>query len=137
LIQKLKGHAQTEEELTSVIEWLVSNGFVNESRVIESVIHRRANKLGFARVAKELQEKGLPNQEVQEAVSNLRQTEEQRAREVWRKRFKAKAEDAKERAKHMRFLLSRGFEARAVQRVLNTAHDNLECETQTEFSDDM
>jgi regulatory protein len=134
LVQKLNGHAQSEEELFTVIEWLLAKGFVNETRVIESVLHRRANKLGFARVAKELQEKGLPSQEIQEAVSNLRQTEEQRAREVWRKRFKAKAEDAKERAKQMRFLLSRGFEASAVQRVLNTTEDLLTFETR--LSDD-
>jgi regulatory protein len=51
------------------------------------------------------------------AMDRLSETEEVRAREVWRKRFGAPATDAKERAKQIRFLIARGFAAEVVRRV--------------------
>ena len=50
-------------------------------------------------------------------MDRLRETEEVRAREVWRKKFGAPATDAQERAKQIRFLIARGFAAEVVRRV--------------------
>ena len=51
-------------------------------------------------------------------MAELRGSEVQRAREVWRKKFGAAAEDAQGRAKQMRFLARRGFGAEAIRRVV-------------------
>ena len=61
--------------------------FIDEQRVIESVVHRRSVKLGASRVRQELQAKGLDPQAVADAVAGLQGSEEARAREVWRKKF--------------------------------------------------
>jgi regulatory protein len=70
-----------------------------------------------------LQAKGLDAHAVSEALQGLRDTEVDRAREVWRKRFGEPAADANARAKQMRFLLTRGFAAEAVRRVVSSADD--------------
>jgi regulatory protein len=48
----------------------------------------------------------------------------ERAREVWRKKFGEPATDATGRAKHMRFLLARGFGAEVVRRVVSGRDDD-------------
>ena len=124
LQRKLAPHETEPGELARALDELQAKGFINEQRVVESVLHRRAPRLGAARVKQELQAKGLDAQAVAEAVSRLQATEEARAREVWRKRFGQAAGDANERARQMRFLLSRGFSAPVVRNVVKGIDDD-------------
>jgi len=119
LERKLKPHETEPGELARALDELDAKGFINEQRVLESVVHRRAGRLGAARVKQELQAKGLDPAAVAEAVAALRGTEVERAREVWRKKFGAPPTDAEERGKQMRFLLARGFGAEAIRRVVS------------------
>jgi regulatory protein len=96
---------------------LQAKGFISEARVVESVLHTRASRLGAQRVRRELQQKGVSGEAIADAMDRLRETEEDRARKVWRKKFGAPATDAKERAKQIRFLMARGFAAEVVRRV--------------------
>jgi regulatory protein len=48
----------------------------------------------------------------------------ERARKVWRKKFGEPAIDPTGRAKHMRFLLARGFGAEVVRRVVSGGDDD-------------
>ena len=119
LEKKLKVHEETPGELAQALDELQAKGFINEQRVVESVIHRRAARLGAGRVKQELQAKGISAEAVAQAVAQLRGTELERAREVWRKKFGEAATDAAGRAKQMRFLASRGFGTEAIHRVIN------------------
>ena len=92
--------------------------------MVESLIHRRAARLGAGRVKQELQAKGISAEAVAEAVDRLRGTETDRAREVWRKKFGEPAADAAGRAKQMRFLAARGFGAEAIRRVVRGGEDD-------------
>jgi regulatory protein len=58
-----------------------------------------------------------------DAVEQLRSTEVERAREVWRKKFGQPPVDAAQRGKQMRFLASRGFGADAIRRVVAGGDD--------------
>jgi regulatory protein len=119
--------AQFEDEpgsLALALDELQAKGFISERRVLESVVNRRAGKLGAARIKQELQGKGLDPQAVADAVADLRTTELERAREVWRKKFGAPASDAQERGKHMRFLAARGFGGDVIRRVVAGAFDD-------------
>ena len=119
--------AKFEEEagaLAKVLDNLADKDFINEGRVIESVVHRRSAKLGAARIRQELQAKGLEPQAVAEAVANLRSSEVERAREIWRKKFGSQPRDAAERGKQMRFLASRGFGGDTIHKVVSGAGDD-------------
>jgi regulatory protein len=124
LEKKLKAHEEAPGELVQALDELQAKGFISEQRVVESVIHRRAARLGAARVRQELQAKGISAEAVAEAVQSLRGTEVMRAREVWRKKFGEPATDAAGRAKQMRFLAARGFGAEAIHRVVSGGEDD-------------
>ncbi|HSX95570.1 MAG TPA: recombination regulator RecX [Hydrogenophaga sp.] len=126
LQRKLAAHEETPGELAQALDELQAKGFIDEQRVIESVIHRRAARLGASRVRQELQAKGLPAEAVAQAVGELRGSEVERAREVWRKKFGRMPADAAERAKQMRFLSARGFGGEAIRRVVAGADDGLD-----------
>lgn len=123
LEQKLKPHAETPGELAEALDFLAAKDFINEKRVVESVVNRRASKLGAARVRQELMAKGLPADDIAEAVEAMHGTELERAYVVWRKKFGAPPSDASERAKQVRFLVSRGFAAEVVRRVVAGADE--------------
>jgi len=123
LEQKLKPHEETPGELAEALDFLAAKDFINEKRVVESVVNRRSTKLGAARVRQELMAKGLPADDIAEAVQTMRGTEFERALVVWRKKFGAPPIDASDRAKQVRFLVSRGFAAEVVRRVVAGADE--------------
>lgn len=118
LERKLAAHEQEPGQLKRVLDELQAKDFINEQRVVDSVIHRRSSKLGALRIRQELQSKGLDQEKVQAALGQLKSTELARAREVWARKFDALPADASERAKQARFLVARGFDGEVVRRVL-------------------
>lgn len=118
LERKLRQHEEEPGQLQRALDELAARGFIDEDRVVESVLHRRAARLGAGRIKQELQAKGLAPDKVVAAVAALRATEVERAREVWRKRFDSPPKDAAERAKQARFLAARGFSGEVISRVL-------------------
>ena len=123
LERKLAEHETEPGQLAKALDELQARGFISEERVVESVIHRRAAKLGTARVKQELQSKGLSTEAMTEALEQLRNTELARAREVWARKFGEPATEPKERARQMRFLISRGFAAEVVRKVVQGADE--------------
>ena len=118
--------ARFEEEpgtLAKALDELQAKGFISEARVIESVLHRRASKLGATRIKQELQSKGLDAEAVRDAVAGLQDTERERAQEVWRRKFGAAPTDAKETMRQMRFLATRGFTTDVIRRVVGGKTD--------------
>ena len=119
LERKLAGHEEEPGQLRRVLDDLQAKGFIDHRRVAESVIHRRAAKLGAARVRQELQAKGLEPELVAQAVAGLRATEFERAQQAWSRKFSEAPADAPQRARHARFLAARGFDADVIRRVLS------------------
>jgi regulatory protein len=126
LERRLAAHEEVPGEVARTLDELQAKGFINEQRVLDSVVHRRASRLGASRIRHELQGKGLDAQAVQEAVAQLQATEAERARAVWRKKFGQPAADAADRVKQMRFLAARGFGAEAIRKVVSGADEDLD-----------
>ncbi|MEI6599825.1 MAG: recombination regulator RecX [Comamonadaceae bacterium] len=113
--------ARFEEEpgtLKRALDDLQAKGFISEQRVIESVLHRRAAKLGTARLKHELQGKGLDPQAVAQAMVQLKLSEHERALAVWQKKFGAAPASPLEAARQIRFLAARGFGAEAIRKIV-------------------
>lgn len=118
LERRLAAHEQEPGELQRVLDDLQGKGFISDARVVESVLHRRAPRLGNGRIRQELQGKGLDAELVSEAMDKLRASEHERAREVWRRKFGELPADPAARGKQARFLAARGFSGDVIRRVL-------------------
>ena len=117
LATKLARHVQEGDDLNAVLDELQAKDFINADRVAESLVHRRAARLGTQRLVQELRSKGLDDALVRATAERRRATELERAQAVWRQRFGTVATDANERARQMRFLAARGFAGDVVRRV--------------------
>ena len=126
LERKLAEYAESAEQLNTTLNDLQAKGFIDEQRVVDSVLYRRASKLGAQRIRQELQAKGLAPEAVQAAVGELKATELERAAEVWRKKFGQTPSNPAERMRQQRFLLSRGFASEVVAKLLKGAIAPLE-----------
>lgn len=123
LLRKLAPYEEEPGQLGRVLDELQAKGFISEERVAASLLHRRAARLGDRRIRQELQAKGLDADTVAQALEQLQGTERERAQDVWQRKFGAPAQDAKARARQVRFLLARGFSAEVVRRVVQGGED--------------
>jgi regulatory protein len=123
LERKLGSFEETPGQLAQVLDELQAKGFLDEQRAADSLAHRRGQKLGTARVVQEMRARGIEPEAMVSATQELKATEMARAREVWRKKFGEPAQDAAERGKQMRFLISRGFSSEIIRRVVAGADD--------------
>jgi regulatory protein len=118
LVRKLSPHEEMPGELAQALDDLQAKGFIDETRVLASVLNHRAPKLGNGRIKQELLAKGLAPGAVSQAMLDLKDSEFARAQTIWQKKFGTPAADANERAKHYRFLLTRGFSSEVVRKVV-------------------
>jgi regulatory protein len=123
LERKLGAREPDPAEVKKALDELQAKGFLDEQRVVDSLVHRRGPRLGAGRIRQELQAKGVDAERVAVAVASLNATEFERAREVWRRKFGTLPQDAAQRARQARFLAARGFGGEVVRRVLNTPDD--------------
>lgn len=126
LERKLQRFEEQPGSLAVTLDELQAKGFISAQRVAESVLNRRASKLGVGRIRQELQGKGLEPALVAQTISSLQASELARARAVWQKKFGEPAADALAAAKQMRFLAARGFTGDVIRRVVAAradAHD--------------
>jgi len=103
----------------TLIDWLRAHRYLSEERFIESRVHTRAGRYGNLRIRQELAQHGLALSS--DAARALKETELQRATEVWRRKFGVAPADAAQRARQARFLAQRGFSADVVARLMRGA----------------
>lgn len=124
LRRKLAPHAESGDQLDGLLDDLESKQLLSDRRFTEVLARSRGERYGAARVRQELRARGVADPLVREAVGRLGRTELQRARDLWRKRFDAPPADAAERARQMRFLAQRGFDAEVIRRVVGGRDDD-------------
>lgn len=123
-----RGDAATEVE--TLLQWLEAHGYLSQARFVETRVHARQSRYGNLRIRQELKQHGVTlDADAQQA---LKQTEFDRACEVWRRKFDAPARDAATRVRQMRFLAGRGFSMDVIRRVVTRGAQPAD---DTEFSD--
>lgn len=105
-----------EASVEALLDWLVERDLLSTERFIEGRVRTRAERFGQRRLQQELARHGLALDA--ESESRLRQTEPARAHAVWARRFGKVSADPAQRAKQMRFMLARGFDAELVRRIV-------------------
>jgi regulatory protein len=116
--------AEAAAQIEKILDSLQAKGLLSDTRFAAALARTRAGRFGTARIRHEMREHELPDDVVRAVVEDLRLTEEQRARELWKRRFGRPAADAAGRARQMRFLAQRGFPTSVVLKVVKAAQDD-------------
>jgi regulatory protein len=118
LSRKLSPYAEEGESIDALLDSLESEGWLSDSRFAESLLNRRASRMGAGRIVNELKRHSVGQELVEEVSAQLRETELARAQAVWRKKFGTLPETPSERAKQARFLATRGFSQGIIGKIL-------------------
>jgi len=129
LRSKLLSHVPTDESVAqpspenidALLDDLTARGWLSDQRAATQLVHAKRWRFGTQRITHELRQKGISEELVGEVLPALKESELQAAREVWQRKFGALPQDAKEKAKQMRFLQSRGFAMDVIFKVLRTS----------------
>jgi regulatory protein len=119
--RKLAAYAEDYADVEALLDELQKRGWLSDERYTEQMVQVRRSKFGSARIAHELREKGVDEALIAGTLTGLKDSELDAARAVWAKKFGELPVDAKERAKQIRFLMSRGFRHDIISRVLRGA----------------
>jgi regulatory protein len=119
--KKLKAFAEESDDIPALLDDFKARGWLSDERFTEQLVHARKAKFGSARVANELREKGIADDLIANAVSDVKTDELVNAREVWRKKYHDAPKTRTEWAKQARFLQSRGFGFDVIKKILNDA----------------
>ncbi|KMY85275.1 Regulatory protein RecX [Candidatus Paraburkholderia calva] len=132
LSRKLRSYAEEADALEKVLDDLEHDGWLSSERFVESVVHRRASRMGGARIVSGLKRHAVGDALISDTAGKLAQTETARAQAVWDKKFGTPPETPAERAKQARFLAARGFPSSTIGKVLKGGDEDWT----DEFTDD-
>lgn len=118
LARKLAAHAESAEQIETLLDQLAARGWLSEARFAEARANVLARKFGSRKIEYDLRRRGVPAEVVERTVDEARAQELENCRAAWQKKFGALPRDAAERGRQMRFLAGRGFSAEAVRQVL-------------------
>lgn len=119
LSRKLLPHAASPEEIEQVLARLKKENWQSNQRFTHTFAQQKSSKWGTAKILQELKQHKLDPEDISALKEQLEQSEFERAYEVWDKKFRGQAYSTpQEYAKQIRFLLSRGFNADVVRKIV-------------------
>ncbi|WP_028225816.1 recombination regulator RecX [Paraburkholderia ferrariae] len=124
LSRKLMPFTDDADALEALLDALVREGWLSDARFAESIVHRRAARLGATRIVGELKRHAVGDTLIKEVNAQLRETELARARAVWQKKYGQLPETPAERARQARFLAARGFSMGIIGKILKGIEDD-------------
>lgn len=119
--RKLARHAEEGDDVEALLDDLAARKLLSDARYAEARAHTLSPRYGTARIVHDLRRQGVSDALVHEVTESLRETEFERAREAWRKRFGNPPETLQARAQQTRFLAARGFDGEVIRAVLRAA----------------
>jgi regulatory protein len=105
-------------QIEAVLDDFEARGWLSDERFAEALVRRRSERFGTRKIQDELTQAGVDSLKTINLLRKLKETEYQRAHELWLRKFGALATEQKERARQYRFLASKGFSSDVVSRVV-------------------
>jgi regulatory protein len=110
-------------EIEAALDQLEAKGMLSNERFVTAMVRNRGERFGASRISQELRQHGIDSDLMRQSIDQLKQTELERARGVWRKKFGVRARNDVERARQIRFMTARGFAPDVILRVVKGVAD--------------
>jgi len=121
LAARLVAGGASRDEIDPVLDELERAGYLSDARFASAVVRQKAGGYSRRAIAHALRERGVAGPAAKEALATLDEDEYAQALALWQRRFGAAPADERERARQVRFLVSRGYAIGVVFRVLRCA----------------
>ena len=122
LTQRLAHKGIPRDDIERTLDELAAGGYLSDARYAQAVVAQRSGRYGKRAIASVLREKGIAAPDALTAMAQLAATDEiADASALWQQRFGAAPANQREKARQVRFLLSRGYGLSVALRVLRAA----------------
>ena len=116
------GGASERSEVERVLDELERAGHLSDARFASAIVRQKAAGFSKRAIARSLKEQGVASETTSEAMAQLADVDDfATASALWQRRFGKPAADEREKARQVRFLLSRGYSHAIAFRVLRQA----------------
>jgi regulatory protein len=105
-------------DIEVILDDFEARGWLSDERFAEALVRRRSERYGTRKIQDELERAGVDSNKSAQLLKTLKETEYQRAYELWSRKFGVTAQEQKERARQYRFLASKGFSSEVVAKVI-------------------
>ena len=123
LARKLETAGFDREEIGILLDAFEAKNWLSDQRFAESYVADHRARAGSIKLAYDLRQRGVPDSIIENVLSVNRDSELERAREVWKKKFGVPPADAGDKAKQFRFMQSRGFTPEVIRRAIGGNDD--------------
>ena len=120
LARKLEHAGHPAEEIAALLDEFEARNWLSDRRFAESYLADHRSRYGSIKLEYELRQRGIADHIIRDVLDINQGSELDRARETWCKKFGKPPATPTEKAKQIRFLLSRGFPASVVQRIFSS-----------------
>ncbi len=117
LARKLARHGEADA-IASLLDALERDGLLSEARYVDAQRHAHAGRYGSLRLRHTLQRQGVAAELAETALRQARADDLAACTALWQRKYGRLPRDLKEKARQYRFLLSRGYPAEVIERVL-------------------
>ncbi len=119
---RLLARGYPRDEIDRVLDELERAGLLSDARYAQAVVAQRAGRYAKRAIANALKEKRVDASAAAVALAELSQSDELAdAATLWKRRFGTLPKDQREKARQVRFLLSRGYSISVALNVLRNA----------------
>jgi len=126
LARKLEAAGFEAGDVQPLLDEFEAKKWLSDRRFAESWVADHRARAGSVKLAYDLRQRGVRDAIIEAVLNDNRDSELERAREVWKKKFMSAPADAADKARQIRFLQSRGFTAEVIRRAISGADDRSE-----------
>jgi regulatory protein len=119
---RLRARGGAEEEVERTLDELTALGYLSDARSAEALVRSRTGQFSRRAIAHALKERRIADDAAQAALAPLAGRDEMaEATALWTRRFGTPPRNERDKARHVRFLLSRGYSLSIALKVLRRA----------------
>ena len=123
LTRKLETAGFAHEDISLVLDAFEAKNWLSDQRFAESYVADHRARAGSIKLAYDLRQRGVSNNIIESVLGDSQESELDRARDVWRKKFGTLPSNATEKARQSRFMQSRGFSTGVIRQTLSSASE--------------
>jgi regulatory protein len=121
LATRLVATGAARADVEALLDDLQRLGYLSDARFAGALVRQKAGSYAPRAIAHALRERGVAKDAAAEALAEVGTDEFTLAQALWQRRFGTPPADEREKARQLRFLVSRGFATSVAWRVLRAA----------------
>ena len=118
LARKLGQAGFAQHDIDPLLDEFEAKNWLSDRRFAESWVADHRAKAGSVKLAHDLRQRGVSDAVIEAVLAENRDSEFERACEVWRRKFGTLPADAADKARQIRFMQSRGFASEVIHRAI-------------------